>query len=207
VAIPAERAGTVTLDSVSILGAGLLPLAPPGGADAGRTIDAVEKVLMGVATEWLLNRGGVRATNIRASSKREFIMRLVIIAATLVGLSAANAQQPKAAVPTSAVKQEFDGFIQKFRGALKANDVIAVAAMTRLPYQGDEAIRTVDQFRAKIYKSYFTAKNRACLQSGKTVYDPDDYKNDAYAVSCGDDIFVFTKTSSGFLFTDISVND
>jgi hypothetical protein len=79
--------------------------------------------------------------------------------------------------------------------------------MTRLPYQGDESIRTADQFRAKVYKPYFTAKKRACLQSGKTVYDRDGDKNDAYSIFCGDDIFVFTKTSSGFLFTDISVND
>jgi hypothetical protein len=132
---------------------------------------------------------------------------LVILAATLVGLSAANAQQPKAAVPAPAVKQEFDGFIQKFRGALKANDAAAVAAMTRLPYQGDESIRTVDQFRAKIYKRYFTAKTRACIQSGKTFYDRDGYKNDVYSIFCDDDIFVFTKTPSGFLFTDISLND
>ena len=133
-------------------------------------------------------------------------MRLVIIAA-LVGLSAANAQQPKATVPAPAVKQEFDGFIQKFRGALKANDAVAVAAMTKLPYQGEKSIRTVEQFRAKTYKSYFTAKNRACIQSGKTFYDQDDYRNDVYSVSCGDDIFIFTRTPSGFLFTDVSVND
>ncbi|WP_225186553.1 hypothetical protein [Bradyrhizobium sp. NBAIM01] len=71
----------------------------------------------------------------------------------------------------------------------------------------DNAIRDAAQFGAKTYRTSFTARNRACIQRGKAVYDRDDYKNDSYFVFCGELIFVFTKTPAGFLFTDISVND
>ena len=119
----------------------------------------------------------------------------------------AVAQGAKNAVASPAVQKEFDGFIGKFRAALKANDSAAVAGMTRLPFMNDSAIRDAAQFRAKTYTTIFTAKTRACIQRGKAVYDRDDYKNDNYFVFCGDDIFVFTKTPAGFLFTDISAND
>jgi len=79
--------------------------------------------------------------------------------------------------------------------------------MTRLPFMNDSAIRDAAQFRAKTYASSFTAKNRACIQRGKAIYDRDPYKNESYSVFCGEMIFVFTKTPAGFLFTDISVND
>ena len=44
----------------------------------------------------------------------------------------ALAQAPKKAVASPALQKEFDGFIAKFRAALKANDSAAVAGMTRL---------------------------------------------------------------------------
>ncbi|WP_245324667.1 hypothetical protein [Bradyrhizobium sp. AT1] len=134
-----------------------------------------------------------------------FLLRIVL-AAALVSLApaAARAKDP---VASPAVQKEFDGFIEKFRAALKANDSAAVAGMTRLPFMNDKAIRDAAQFAAKTYRTEFTAKNRACLQRGKAVYSRDDYKNDSYFIFCGDLIFVFSKTPAGFLFTDISVND
>ena len=134
-----------------------------------------------------------------------FLLRIVLTTA-LVNLAPAVAQA-KDPVASPAVQKEFDGFIEKFRAALKANDSAAVAGMTRLPFMNDSAIRDAAQFGAKTYRSSFTAKNRACIQHGKAVYDRDGDKNDSYAVFCGDLIFVFTKTPAGFLFTDISVND
>jgi hypothetical protein len=50
---------------------------------------------------------------------------------------------------------------RKFRAALKANDSVSVAGMTRLPYEADNSIRDAAQFRTKIYLRDFTAKNRA----------------------------------------------
>ncbi|MEY9755702.1 hypothetical protein [Bradyrhizobium sp. SUTN9-2] len=134
-----------------------------------------------------------------------FLLRIVL-ATALVNLAPAVAQA-KNAVASPALQKEFDGFIEKFRAALKANDSAAVAGMTRLPFMNDNAIRDAAQFGAKTYRTSFTAKNRACIQRGKAVYDRDDYKNDSYFVFCGELIFVFTKTPTGFLFTDISVND
>jgi len=129
------------------------------------------------------------------------------LAVSLASLAPAVAQAPKKATASPELQKEFQGFITKFRVAVKANDPAAVATMTRLPFMAENSVRDATQFRAKIYATSFTAKNRACLQRSKAVYDRDGNNNDSYAIFCGDDIFVFTKTSSGFLFTDISVND
>jgi hypothetical protein len=95
----------------------------------------------------------------------------------------------------------------EIRAALKGNDSAAVAGMTRLPFMNDGSIRDAAQFREKIYKRDFTAKNRACIQRGKSVYDRDGENNESFFIFCGQQIFVFTKTPAGFLFTDIGAND
>ena len=136
----------------------------------------------------------------------EVLLR-IMLAAALLNLAPAVAQAPKKAVASPALQKEFAGFIEKFRAALKTNDSAAVAGMTRLPFMNDSAIRDAAQFRAKTYATFLTAKNRACIQRGKAVYDRDQEKNDYYSVSCGETYFVFTKTPAGFLFTDIGVND
>jgi hypothetical protein len=131
----------------------------------------------------------------------------IVLAAALVHVAPAFAQAPKNAVAPPALQKEFDGFIAKFRTALKATDSAAVAGMTRLPFMKDDTIRDAAQFREKIYKRDFTAKNRACIQRGKAVYDRDGENNDNFFIFCGEQIFVFTNTPAGFLFTEIGVND
>ena len=135
------------------------------------------------------------------------ILSRTVLAAILALPAPAFAQAPKKAVASPALQKEFDGFIAKFRAALKANNSAAVAGMTRLPFENDDAYRDAAQFRAKIYPHYFTAKNRACIQRGKAVYDRDGENNDNYFIFCGQHIFVFTKTPAGFLFTDVGAND
>jgi hypothetical protein len=135
------------------------------------------------------------------------MLSTLLIAAALACAGPAFAQAPKKAVASPALQKEFDGFIAKFRAALKANDSAAVAAMTRLPFMSNEAYRDAAQFRAKVYPTSFTAKNRACIQRRKAVYDRDQQNNDNYFIFCGQDIFVFTKTPAGFLFTEVGVND
>ena len=135
------------------------------------------------------------------------ILSRALFAVVVLQLSPAFAQTPKTAVASPAVKAEFDGFIAKFRAALKANDSTAVAGMTRLPFEYDGSARDAAQFRAKAYPAVFTAKTRACLQRGKAVYDRDGLNNDNYFIFCGERIFTFTRTPAGFLFTDVSVND
>ena len=134
-------------------------------------------------------------------------MLRIVLAAALLHLAPAFAQAPKQAVASPALQKEFADFIGKFRAALKANDSAAVAGMTRLPFMNDSAVRDAAQFRDKVYKRDFTAKNRACLQRGKAVYDRDGENNDSFFIFCGEQIFVFTKTPAGFLFADIGVND
>jgi hypothetical protein len=139
----------------------------------------------------------------------KFLLRIVLAAALVHSALAAPAfaQAQKKAFATPAVQKEFAGFIGKFRAALKANDSTAVAGMTQLPFMKDDSIRDAAQFRDKIYKRDFTAKTRACLQRGKAVYARDDLNNDHYSIFCGEEIFLFTKTPAGFLFTEIGVND
>jgi hypothetical protein len=133
------------------------------------------------------------------------ILLRLILAALLVHLAPAFAQSPKKAIASPALQKEFDDFIARFRAALKANDSAAVAGMTRLPFEG--SIRDAAQFRAKAYPTTFTAKNRTCIQRGKAVYDRDGENNDNYFIFCGNEIFTFTKTPAGFLFTEVGVND
>jgi hypothetical protein len=135
----------------------------------------------------------------------------IVLAAALVQLAPAFAQMskdaPKKAVAPPALQKEFDGFIAKFRVALKANDSAAVAGMSRLPFMKEASISDAAQFREKIYKPDLTAKNRACIQRGKAVYDRDGENNDNFFIFCGQKIFVFTNTPAGFLFTEIGAND
>lgn len=136
----------------------------------------------------------------------KFLLR-IMLAAALVNLAPAVAAAPKDPVASPALQKEFDGFIEKFRAALATNDSAAVAAMTRLPFMNDSAIRDAAQFRAKTYRTSFTARNRACIQRGKAFYDRGQPNNEYYSIFCGELIFVFTKTPAGFLFTDIGAND
>lgn len=131
----------------------------------------------------------------------------MVIATALASLAPALAQAPRKAVASAAVQKEFEGFIGQFRAALKANDPVAVAAMTRLPYMADASIADAAQFRAKVWPRDFTAKNRACLQRAKPVYDRDGARNQIYAIACGGSIFTFTRTSAGFQLTDVDVAD
>jgi hypothetical protein len=135
------------------------------------------------------------------------ILSGILLAAALALVAPAFAEAPKKAVATPALQKEFDGFIAKFRAALKANDSDAVAGMARLPFQNDSSIRDAAQFRAKVYQPDFTAKTRACIQRSKAIYERDGQNNDNYFIFCGEDIFVFTKTPAGFLLTEIGVND
>ncbi len=131
----------------------------------------------------------------------------IALAAALLPLAPALAQAPKDAVAPPAVQKDFDGFIAKFRAAVTANDAIAVAGMTKLPYQTETSIRDAAQFRDKIYKRHFTAKNRACIQRSKPVYDRDGENNDNYFIFCSGQMFTFTKTPAGFLFAEVGDAD
>lgn len=132
---------------------------------------------------------------------------IVVMAAILLPVAPASADAAKKRAQAEAAQRLFNGFFEKFRAALKANDAAAIAALTKLPFQNDNAIADAAQFRAKIYQPDFTAKTRACLQREKPVYDIDGEGHDSFSIGCGDNIFVFTRTPAGFLLTDIAMND
>jgi len=106
-----------------------------------------------------------------------------------------------------ALQAEFTAFMVKFNAAVKANDALAVASLTKLPFMADPAIATAAQFRATVYKDSFSKKARACIQRGPAVYERDQEQNENFFIFCGDTIFVFTRTPSGFLLTDVGAND
>ncbi|ABA04895.1 hypothetical protein Nwi_1634 [Nitrobacter winogradskyi Nb-255] len=132
---------------------------------------------------------------------------LALLLALLSHLAPAFAETPKSTDAPPVVQQEFDGFIKKFRTALKADDSAAVASMTQLPFMADASISDASAFRAKIYSGDFTARNRKCIQRGKAVYARDGANKDSYFIFCGDLIFTFTRTAQGFLLSEIGMND
>jgi hypothetical protein len=130
----------------------------------------------------------------------------ILVAASFLQIATGVATALDAMAPP-AIQAEFDGFIAKFRSALKADDSAAVAGLTLLPFQNDASISNAAQFREKIYLSDFTPENRECIEREDAVYDRDGNDNNVYSIFCGELIFVFTKTASGFRLTDIGVND
>jgi hypothetical protein len=135
------------------------------------------------------------------------ILFRIFLALAFMSPALALAQAPKKAVASPALQAEFDKFIASFRKALKANDAAAVAGMTKLPFMGDKNYSDAAQFRAKGYAEFLPARDRACIQRKKAVYERDQENNDNYFIFCGEQIFTFTRTPAGFLFTDIGVND
>lgn len=135
------------------------------------------------------------------------ILFRIVLATILLSPALAFAQVPKKSVASHALQMEFEAFIAKFRAAVKINDSAAIAGMTKLPFMEDKTYSDAAQFRAKAYPEFFTTKNRACILRRKAVYDRDEENNDNYHIACYENIFTFTRISSGFLFTDVSVND
>lgn len=139
------------------------------------------------------------------------VLLRIVLTVALVNFVPALAQTPKTRAPDTdvaspALQKEFDAFIARFRAALKANDASAVAEMTKFPFGADPSVDAA-QFRAKTYRTIFNTKIRTCIQRGKGVYSRDGLNNDNFFIFCGDDIFVFTKTPAGFLFTEVGEND
>jgi hypothetical protein len=131
-------------------------------------------------------------------------LTLFIGVAVLGAAASATLAQTKKA--PADIQKSYDLFISEFRKAMKANSSEAVAALTKLPFQGDPKMDAA-QFRKTMYGEVFTAKVRSCIQRGKGVYDLDGEKNHNFFIFCGNQIFTFARTPEGFRFTDVGVND
>jgi hypothetical protein len=127
-----------------------------------------------------------------------FFLGAITLGATV---SVAHAQRAPAAI-----QKDYDQFIAKFRVALKANDGAAVTEMTKIPFYWNE-MRDAAYFQKNIYGEIFTSKVRNCIARGKGVYARDPQGNDNYTIFCGQDLFLFTKTPSGFRFVEVGMND
>ena len=136
------------------------------------------------------------------------IVKIVtVLAALLAATAPVLAQAPRHAAAPRAIQTEFEGFIAKFRSALKANDSASITAMTHLPFDYTATYPDKAAFLAKGYPAIFTAKTRGCLQRTKAVYGRDGLNNDSYFLICGEDIFVFTRMPNGFVLREIGQND
>lgn len=130
-----------------------------------------------------------------------------LITVLLLQFAPALAQAPKTAEAPVALHREFDAFLAKFRAALKANDPSAVAGLTQLPFMKNDYYGDVTQFPAKGYPNLFPPEVRKCIAGSNASYERDQEGNDSFHISCGEEIFVFTKTQRGFLFTAVDMND
>jgi hypothetical protein len=79
-----------------------------------------------------------------------------MFAVALSHCALASASAPGRAPHAS--KQEFAGFVVKFRAAPKANEAATVAGLAKLPFQGDAAVGNAAQFGKKIYYERCSAK-------------------------------------------------
>ena len=134
-------------------------------------------------------------------------MRLIFSALLAVAISSSAFSAPKDPVASPELQKEFATFIGQFRAAVKANDAKAVAGLSKMPFLSHTDEYDAAAFETKVYKKEFTAKTRACIQSKKPLYERSSDNSEAYLIFCGEEIFRFHKTSAGFLFAEIGVND
>lgn len=94
-----------------------------------------------------------------------------------------------------------------FRQALRAIDLSAVAALTRMPIDCDDAWRDPAYFKNRIYRPMFTQRNRTWLRTAGPVYDKDSEGTKGFSLFCGQTIFMLTKKADGFRFEGTHPDD
>ena len=134
-----------------------------------------------------------------------FLGAIFFLGTFAIGVATSPAQAQSKRAPTE-IQKEYDQFIAKFRGALKANDAAAVTEMTKFPYYWNE-MRDADYFRKNLYREIFTSKICSCIARGKGVYDRAPNGSDNFTIFCGEELYLFTKTPSGFRFVEVGMND
>ena len=80
---------------------------------------------------------------------------------------------------------------------MKANDVPAVASMTRFPFLHMTKDYDEAAFRKQIYPEFFTARLRDCIQKARPVYDLDGLKNHGFTIFCGKVMLIMEKPAVG----------
>jgi hypothetical protein len=115
------------------------------------------------------------------------------------------AQNTEKAPP--AVQAEFNTFIAKFRAAVKANDAVAVTALTKFPFRQMSNMRDENTFQKQVYPKLFNTRIRDCVQKTRPVYSLDGQGNYNYSLLCGKSLLLIEKAASGgeFRFTETHV--
>jgi hypothetical protein len=129
---------------------------------------------------------------------------VLLLGAVVIGAATSPAHAQRTKAPAD-IQKDYDQFIARFRNALKANDVAAVAAMTKLSFYRDDK-QGADYVR-KNYRDIFTAKVSGCIARNKGVYDRAPDGTHYFTVFCGEELFLFNKTPDGFRFAEVGVDD
>ena len=119
---------------------------------------------------------------------------LLITISLLLSLVALQAEEPPAR------PESFATFWAAFKSAVAKNDREAVAAVTKLPFMGQQAKAAF----LKNYPSYFSPEVRKCLETAKPARQNN---RDSFIVFCGEEIFNFEKVNGAYKFTSIDMND
>lgn len=105
-----------------------------------------------------------------------------VVMALLLATGAAGAAQPDPA---------FDGFLQRFRAALRTQDAAALADLTRLPFLFESQPRDREAFLAIVPK-LFDGQTTRCLLKARAVPEAD-----AQVLFCRPYAFYFRRGSGG----------
>jgi hypothetical protein len=99
--------------------------------------------------------------------------------------------------------RSFDAFWIRFKAAVAKGDKVAIAEMTKFPF--DDGARHLS--RAEFIKQcgeLFDRKTQRCFSNAKPVKED---QHDSYSVFCGETIFGFAKANGEYRFTYLGVND
>jgi hypothetical protein len=107
-----------------------------------------------------------------------------------------------AVLPALAAPDDFASFWQSFSQAAGKNDRAALQAMTKFPFLYQDKPREAAEFDI-LYKGLLGPKARTCLAKAKPVKDQDS----SYDAFCGETIYIFTKDSNGWRFSEFGAND
>jgi excinuclease UvrABC helicase subunit UvrB len=100
--------------------------------------------------------------------------------------------------PGYAADQEFTTFWAGFKEAIRKNDKNAIADMTKLPFVFNNKQLKRAEFIAQA-NVIFPAETRKYILRAE---EPAGYKN-CYGISCGVDVYLFTKENGKYKFTEI----
>jgi hypothetical protein len=110
-----------------------------------------------------------------------------------------------AAGPALAAGDDFASFWKAFAAAAAKDDQAGLASMTALGPGLDPNITPMTF--AKFHAAHLNPAARRCLAKGKPVRDVGGDGVVTYEVFCGEVIYGFSRTASGWKLTDLGAND